>query len=204
MRERRWTASEPGKSYTIRLMVHSNDSDADLDRYAAMAERVYRQHAALWGDLPDHEGGTYTFLADYVPYATGDGMEHRNSTYIPSTQSLAEGNFGQIQTLSHELFHAWNVERLRPAELEPFDFTRANPTGALWFAEGFTSYYGPLTIRRAGITPRGHLAGRGVTEAVDSCAAGDDGNFVFEQHVSISLWVGNGRMVVGEPPDDKR
>jgi predicted metalloprotease with PDZ domain len=51
---------------------------------------------------------------------------------------------------SHELFHAWNVERIRPAELEPFDFTKANPTPSLWLAEGFTQYYGPLLIRRAG------------------------------------------------------
>ncbi|QNM83656.1 M61 family metallopeptidase [Sphingomonas sabuli] len=152
LRERRWAASEPGRNSVIRLMVHSADSDADLDRYAAMAERIYRAHVALWNDIPNYDGGTYTFLADYQPYASGDGMEHRNSTYIVGTQSLADGKFEQIDTLSHELFHAWNVERLRPAELEPFDFTRANPAPTLWFAEGFTNYYGPLLMRRAGVS----------------------------------------------------
>lgn len=77
-------------------------------------------------------------------------MEHRNSTVITDAQSLFRANFEQLDTASHELFHAWNVERIRPAELEPFDFTRANPTPSLWLAEGFTSYYGPLLVRRSG------------------------------------------------------
>src|SRR5690606_937025 len=53
--------------------------------------------------------------------------------------------------ISHEFFHIWNVERIRPASLEPFDFEEANMSGELWFAEGFTSYYTPLTLARAGI-----------------------------------------------------
>ena len=57
-----------------------------------------------------------------------------------------------LGTASHEFFHQWNVERIRPKSLEPFDFTRANMSGELWFAEGFTSYYGPLFLRRAAIT----------------------------------------------------
>lgn len=77
-------------------------------------------------------------------------MEHRNSTVISNTKGLYEAEFSQLSTLSHEFIHAWNVERLRPAELEPFDFTKANPTTSLWFAEGFTTYYAPLMIRRAG------------------------------------------------------
>src|SRR5690606_11081542 len=60
-------------------------------------------------------------------------------------------NLGNLGTLSHEFFHQWNVERIRPADLEPFDFTRANMTDALWFAEGFTNYYTQLVIRRAGL-----------------------------------------------------
>ncbi len=51
--------------------------------------------------------------------------------------------------MSHEFFHAWNVERIRPQAIEPFDFSNENMTKNLWFAEGFTSYYGDLIIRRA-------------------------------------------------------
>ncbi|MBI4478076.1 MAG: M61 family metallopeptidase, partial [Acidobacteria bacterium] len=53
----------------------------------------------------------------------------------------------------HEFFHAWNVERIRPRSLEPFNFEDANVSGELWLAEGFTSYYGPLALQRAGLTP---------------------------------------------------
>lgn len=54
-----------------------------------------------------------------------------------------------LGTVAHEFFHAWNVERIRPKALEPFSFEEANMSGELWLAEGFTSYYGPLAMRRA-------------------------------------------------------
>ncbi len=79
-------------------------------------------------------------------------MEHRNSTILTSTRPLSTGAIANLGTLSHEFFHAWNVERIRPHSLEPFDFEEANMSGELWFAEGFTSYYTPLFPRRAGIT----------------------------------------------------
>ena len=79
-------------------------------------------------------------------------MEHRNSTILSSESSLAQNAMRLLGTVSHEFFHSWNVERIRPAALEPFDFEDANMSADLWFAEGFTSYYTPLFIRRAGIT----------------------------------------------------
>lgn len=139
-----------GKSYTIRLAVHSLDTAEDVDRFAEKAQRVIQQHFKLFGGPAPYDFGTYTFIADYMPQISGDGMEHRNSTMISQPRSLKDADFRQLDTLSHEFTHSWNVERLRPAELEPFDFTRANPTPSLWLAEGFTQYYGPLMIRRAG------------------------------------------------------
>ena len=148
---REWPITDGlGKRYVIRLAVHHAGTDADVDAYAAKVKRVIAQHYALFGQAPRYDYGTYTFIADYLPQITGDGMEHRNSTVITDKRGLAEADFAQLNTLSHEFVHSWNVERLRPAELEPFDFTRANPTPSLWFAEGFTQYYGPLLIRRAG------------------------------------------------------
>ncbi len=148
---REWTVEDTdGATRTIRLAVHHDGTEEDVRKYADMAEAVTRQHIEMWGGVPDYDYGTYTFIADYLPYVSGDGMEHRNSTILTSSQGLYRAEFDQLGTLSHEFFHAWNVERLRPAELQPFDFTKANPTPSLWFAEGFTSYYGPLMIRRAG------------------------------------------------------
>ncbi|MGE7206252.1 M61 family metallopeptidase [Sphingomonas sp. NPDC019816] len=150
---RSWTVMDGAKPYTIRLAAHHTGTPADLDRFAAMAQKVVAQEIAVFGAPPPFDYGTYTFLADYIPQISGDGMEHRNSTVISTPRSLADAKFDQIQTLAHEFFHAWNVERIRPAELEPFDFTRANATPSLWLAEGFTQYYGPLSVLRAGEMP---------------------------------------------------
>lgn len=148
---RQWTVDDAGTPRTIRIAAHHAGTEAEMDRFAEMAWKVVDAQIAVFGDVPDYDFGTYTFIADYQPWVNGDGMEHRNSTILNDTRSFAQAEFDQIGTLSHEFFHAWNVERIRPDELEPFDFTRANPTPSLWFAEGFTSYYGPLTIRRAGV-----------------------------------------------------
>lgn len=150
---REWTITSGGKTQTIRLAVHSADTPETVDAYAEKARKVVAEQIRIFGTAPQFDFGTYTFIADYVPQISGDGMEHRNSTIISQPRTLAAGNFAQLGTLSHEFIHAWNVERLRPAELEPFDFTQADPTPSLWFAEGFTQYYGPLAIRRAGEMP---------------------------------------------------
>lgn len=149
---REWTVGEGKARQTIRLALHHAGSEADADRFAAQIRRLLPQHQALFGEWPRFDHQRYTFLADYLPNVSGDGMEHRNSTVVTGSEGLDGSNADQLGTVSHEFIHAWNVERLRPAELEPFDFTRANPTPSLWFAEGFTSYYGPLLIRRAGLS----------------------------------------------------
>lgn len=149
---REWQVDDAGTPRTIRIAIHHPGTAEQADIFAARARRIVDQQIAIFGDVPDFDFGAYTFLADYMPQVSGDGMEHRNSTVISGSRSLADADYGQIGTLSHEFFHAWNVERLRPAELEPFDFTRANATPSLWFAEGFTNYYGPLAIRRAGLS----------------------------------------------------
>ncbi|MCB1021108.1 MAG: M61 family metallopeptidase [Bryobacterales bacterium] len=147
---REWQIGAGDNRQTVRLALHHDGIEQDLDIFAEKARKVVDEHVRMFGEAPRFDHGVYTFLADYLPYVTGDGMEHRNSTVLTSAESLYANDFKQLGTLSHEFFHAWNVERLRPAELEPFDFTRANPTPSLWFAEGFTSYYAPLAIHRAG------------------------------------------------------
>ncbi|MCM8729549.1 M61 family metallopeptidase [Hephaestia sp. GCM10023244] len=148
---REWQVPGPdGKAYTFRLAIHTQDDPAAIDRFTDMAKAVVAQHNKVFGAPPPLDFGTYTFIADYMPQISGDGMEHRNSTMISQPRSLKAANFAQIDTLSHEYIHAWNVERLRPRGLEPFDYTQADSTRSLWFAEGFTQYYGPLLIHRAG------------------------------------------------------
>ncbi|HET9133564.1 MAG TPA: hypothetical protein VFN90_04620 [Gemmatimonadales bacterium] len=148
---RSWTVAGAGRTDTIRLAMHHLGTDAEADAYAGKARKVVAEQVAIFGETARYDHGTYTFLAAYVPWASGDGMEHRNSTVLSSSSALARNEMGLLSTLSHEFFHSWNVERIRPRALEPFDFFRANPSDALWFAEGFTSYYTPLPIRRAGL-----------------------------------------------------
>ena len=143
-----WLVNSNGKDYKINLAVHHNGIEEDLVEFARKAKTIVAQQIKVYGELPDFDYGEYTFIACYLPHVNGDGMEHRNSTILTNTKSLDEGDFSQIGTLSHEFFHAWNVERIRPKALEPFDFSGANMTTNLWFAEGFT-YYDKLMIRRA-------------------------------------------------------
>lgn len=137
-----------GETRTIRAAIHHAGTDANVAAYMDAVVRVVRAQAEVFGEIPAFDSGHFTFLADYLPWANGDGMEHRNSTVVTG-QNLTQG----LGTASHEFFHVWNVERIRPADLEPFDFTDADVSGALWFAEGFTNYYGPLTLARAGLAP---------------------------------------------------
>lgn len=146
---------------TINLVLHHNGTEEEADTYFEKVKKVVLAEKEVYGELPEFDYGSYTFLACYVPNASGDGMEHRNSTVLTSTRSLANGGMERnIGTVSHEFFHAWNVERIRPKTLEPFDFEAANMSGALWFAEGFTSYYTGLILCRAGLTsPKEYIEG---------------------------------------------
>jgi predicted metalloprotease with PDZ domain len=80
-------------------------------------------------------------------------MEHLTSTQIIEPGALGEGGIYQeaLDGAAHEFFHVWNVKRLRPLELGPWDFTRPANTRGLWIAEGLTNYYGHLMLRRAGL-----------------------------------------------------
>jgi predicted metalloprotease with PDZ domain len=79
-------------------------------------------------------------------------MEHRNSTCIVDTRPQSRGNEKRLfRRFSHEYFHSWNVKRIRPKTLEPFNFEHANMSSELWFAEGFTQYYGELLLVTVGL-----------------------------------------------------
>ncbi|MDO6515842.1 M61 family metallopeptidase [Zobellia uliginosa] len=158
---REFKVDHNGKQQNIRFVLHHNGTGEELDAYFEQVKKVVLAEKEVYGELPDFDYGTYTFLACYIPNASGDGMEHRNSTVLTSTRSLSEGGMqANIGTVSHEFFHAWNVERIRPKSLEPFNFEEANMSGALWFAEGFTSYYTNLILCRAGIiSPEKYVEG---------------------------------------------
>ena len=150
---RSFTVRNPdGKQFTIIVALHHDATDAEVDEYAAATEKIVLEHGAVFGEFPEFDTGTYTFLGDYVPWGGGDGMEHRNSTVVAEGASIRGNVRGVLGTVAHEFFHAWNVERIRPRSLEPFNFEEANMSGELWLAEGFTQYYGDLIMARAGLS----------------------------------------------------
>jgi len=137
---------------THRVMVHSfGEEKGQRAALVRDIERVVRAELALMG-TPDYD--SYLFLMHFDPTAPrGDGMEHLASTQIITTRALGDKGVGEdaLDTAAHEFFHVWNVKRLRPVELGPWDFTRPVNTRSLWIAEGLTNYYGALMLRRAGI-----------------------------------------------------
>ncbi|SHM70194.1 M61 family metallopeptidase [Mucilaginibacter sp. OK098] len=140
-----------GKTEKINLTVHSDDSQAVIDNFSKMVQKMVLEEKAVYGELPTYDYGEYTFLDDVYPTVSGDGMEHRNSTCIVQPAPKVEGNeVDLLGTFSHEYFHSWNVKRIRPKSLEPFNFEHANMSSELWFAEGFTQYYGELLLVRSG------------------------------------------------------
>jgi predicted metalloprotease with PDZ domain len=121
---------------------------ADLAKIVAEAER-------LWGSLPYER---YVFI-NVLSEASG-GLEHKNSTVLMASRwatSTRRAYVSWLTLAAHEHFHAWNVKRLRPIELGPFDYERENPTTSLWLAEGFTAYYEHVLVRRAGLTADNEL-----------------------------------------------
>jgi predicted metalloprotease with PDZ domain len=145
-------AGAPGNA-AFRLAVHHLGTDAEVDTFARDVQKIVAEARHVFGEFPAFEGNTYTFIGDYLPWASGDAMEHRNSTFLSSPTSIRNNRIGLLGSVAHEFFHVWNVERIRPRSLEPFNFEDANMSGELWLAEGFTNYYEWLVMVRAGLMP---------------------------------------------------
>ena len=142
-----------GAHAVFHIALHHDGTGADADRLTADVQKIARAEGAIFGEFPAYDVGSYTILLDLLPYAAGDGMEHRNSTVITFPGALrnpAERRF-ILSAIAHEMFHGWNVERIRPKSIEPFNFEDANMSGELWLAEGFTNYFEPLVQARTGL-----------------------------------------------------
>ena len=149
---RTFTVPDENRTPVFRLAAHHAGTDAELDTLARDAQSIVREAKHVFREYPPFEGNTYTFIADYLPWANGDGMEHRNSTILTSPSSIRTSRLDLLSTIAHEFFHSWNVERIRPQSLEPFNLDDVTLSGELWLAEGVTSYYAPLLLKRTGLT----------------------------------------------------
>ena len=137
-----------------RTMVHHNGAStaAQRRRFVGDVEKIVRYENGVFGAPPLE---MYTFVFN-IGYAGGDGMEHLYSTQIINRRPWRDEDMplSGIGTAAHEYFHVWNVKRVRPLALGPFDYTREQYQPSLWVAEGWTQYYGQVALFRAGILPR--------------------------------------------------
>jgi predicted metalloprotease with PDZ domain len=136
-----------GKTHRIAIWGEANYDEARLKQDFA---KIVEQGAQIFGGVPyDH----YTFILHIQP-GLGGGLEHLNSTTCQATPRVFATRAGYVSFLgliAHEYFHLWNVKRIRPRALGPFDYQNENYTRALWLSEGVTDYYGNQLLRRAGL-----------------------------------------------------
>jgi predicted metalloprotease with PDZ domain len=145
----------------------------DGPRSARDVETIVRAHKVFWGSLPYDRYVFFNILSE-----SGGGLEHKNSTVLMASRWATRARSSYLAWLnlvSHEFFHTWNVKRLRPVELGPFDYENEVYTPNLWVAEGITSYYDRLLVRRAGLcTLEEFLAGDPPSPGSDADKATND------------------------------
>ena len=142
-------------SFEVQGVKHAiaaeNMGAADRKRVVADLKRMVEGAVRIVGEIPYKH---YTFLLMGAGYG---GIEHSNSAAIMFQGSSLETPAGYARWLSyvaHEFFHLYNVKRIRPIALGPFDYDQENYTNMLWVSEGFTVYYQDLILRRTGLLKR--------------------------------------------------
>jgi predicted metalloprotease with PDZ domain len=175
---------EQGK--TIRVAVHSYDEeDTDTSKLFSGLQKIVHTEMA-WMPAPDF--GHYTFIFHFAPdLSAGDGMEHLNSCQIIVRGNLSSSLDETLESAAHEFFHLWNVKRLRPAELGPFDYTREVYTPSLWLAEGVTTYVGYLSLLRSGLWTREQFLGR-LSDEIRTLEEGPGRTLMSAESSSFHAW----------------
>ena len=136
---------------TPHLLVNEGDTTFfDAARAVRDLEAIVRAHKEFWGTLPYDR---YVFI-NLITEA-GGGLEHGRCSVLMTNRwatRTRKAYLNWLELASHELFHVWNVKRLRPIELGPFDYEREVFTTSLWMVEGITDYYGDVLVHRAGLS----------------------------------------------------
>jgi predicted metalloprotease with PDZ domain len=143
---------------TVRLATYPTGSVSGEQRATAWQQlrRVIPVEVLVFNEVP-WDSYTLIQIADST-YPGASGLEH-SASHVDVVSPLAIGSSFQPSLYAHEIFHAWNVKRLRPAEMVPYRYDRPQPTPWLWVSEGITDYYADLAEVRGGIVdPAGFYA----------------------------------------------
>lgn len=140
-----FTFEAAGVLHEVCMYGKANYNIPDLQRDMA---KVVEEATKVCGENPNKR---YVFIIHNVTVSSG-GLEHLNSTTLEVNRWTYSGSsyVGFLSLVAHEYFHLWNVKRIRPFALGPFDYDHENYTHLLWVMEGFTSYYDELLLKRAG------------------------------------------------------
>jgi predicted metalloprotease with PDZ domain len=176
---------KPHYLVTNPLGVFSQEKAA---RFTEMLTKVAKTDGAIFGGLP-YEKYIYFYFFTRAESNAGGALEHNNSfvAFAPAGQ-LATPEF-IVGTAAHEFFHLWNVKRIRPLEMWPYDYSRENESPLLWVSEGFTNYYGNLALYRAGLRTRKQFL-NSVAGAINGVEDSEARKYISPANSSASTWVG--------------
>lgn len=155
------------------------------ERFSDMLRKVAIAESGVFGELPYEKYVHFYFFARPESNA-GGALEHLNAFVAFAWSTDPEQLIG---TAAHEFFHLWNVKRLRPAEMWPYDYSRENETPLLWVSEGFTNYFEHLALLRSGLETRQQFL-----QAAAQAATGVENNearhYTSPANASTSTWLG--------------
>jgi predicted metalloprotease with PDZ domain len=160
-------------------------------QFVEMMTKLIKVDSELFGGLPYEKYVMFYFFAAPESNA-GGALEHLNSFVAfsrPPTPATPATPKDLMGTAAHEYFHLWNVKRIRPAEMWPYDYSREDETPLLWVSEGFTSYYSVVSQYRAGLMTRENFLQR-AAEVAASIENNDARNYIAPAQSSVSTWVG--------------
>jgi predicted metalloprotease with PDZ domain len=163
-------------------------SKEKTERFTSILTRIAEVQAAIFGDMPYEKYVYFYFFARAESNAAG-ALEHSNSfvAFAPATETVQpEWLMG---TAAHEFFHTWNVKRMRPAEMWPYDYSREMETPLLWVSEGFTNYYTNLSLLRAGLINREQFL-ETVARAINGVESNPARAYISPADASTSTWLG--------------
>ena len=154
-------------------------------QFTGMLARIARAQSEIFGDLP-YEKFVYFYFFARAESNAGGALEHSNSFVAFSFAPVPEAMIG---TAAHEFFHAWNVKRIRPAGMWPYDYSREDETPLLWVSEGFTNYFGSISVYRAGLSTRAQFL-ESVARAINGVESNEARGYISPANASVSTWVG--------------
>ena len=163
-------------------------SQEKAQKFVDMLAKAYAAQSAIFGGLPYEKQICFYFFMRPESNA-GGALEHANSFVAfapPGDRATPEMLIG---TAAHEFFHTWNVKRIRPAQMWPYDYSRENETPLLWVSEGFTNYYTNKSLLRAGLADRNRFL-QTVAGAITGVERNEARNFISPADSSTSTWLG--------------